>query len=230
MKTAPTRCPRVLLALLAAAAAGAAAAQPVLDSACGNPFVNTYGPHDYRNATQPVRHIVEDYHFTPRVEQLISGQSASVGSDLDYTLRAFPNHHRALVSMMNLGVRTKNPRPQGAQFSVECYFQRAIAFRPDDLIVHMLYARFLDGAKRRGDALREVDYVVSQAEDNPFTHYNTGLLYMELGEPAKALAQAHKAMALGFTRTELKQQLQAAGKWVDPPAAPEAPASAASAP
>lgn len=227
MKPASLRCPQAAIAVVVAVAAAAAAAQPAPESACGNPFVNNYGPHDYRNAAAPVRHIVEDYHFTPAVEQLIAGQSASIGSDLDYTLRAFPNHHRALVSMMNLGVRSKNPRPPGAQFSVECYFQRAITFRPDDLIVHMLYARYLGGANRRADALREVDYVVSQAQDNPFTHYNAGLLYMEMGEPAKALAQAHEAMRLGFTRSELKDQLKAAGKWAEPPAAP---ASAASAP
>src|SRR5678816_4417104 len=67
-------------------------------SACG-PLANAYGPFDYRtDRTGTTLSIVEDNHFTPAVEQLISGITSSVGGEIDYTLRAFPNHHRALLS------------------------------------------------------------------------------------------------------------------------------------
>ncbi len=206
---------------------GCSASAQQADLSCGNPFVNTFGPHDYRTDKGPNRRIVEDYHFTPNVESLISGQSASIGSDIDYTLRAFPNHHRALTSMMNLGLRTKSARPPGAQFSVECYFKRALLFRPDDTIARMLYAKHLADTGRKAEAVQALDATREKATDNAFTHYNIGLLYFEFGQTDKALVQAHKALSLGFERPELKARLQAANKWTEPP--PEDPASAASA-
>ena len=54
------------------------------------------------------------------------------GGDLDYTLRAFPNHHVALMAMAKLGEKQKTARPAGAKYGVECYFQRAVSFRGDD--------------------------------------------------------------------------------------------------
>jgi len=199
------------------------------DPSCGNPFVNGFGPHDYRVEQGQNRKIVEDYHFTPRVESLISGLSASLGGDIDYTLRAFPNHHRALVSMMNLGARLKRSVPPGAQFSVECYFKRAVQFRPDDTIARMIYAKFLTSDGRKPDAHRQLEFALQGAKDNAFTHYNAGLIYFEMGDFDKALVQAHRAQALGFDRPGgLKQQLQSAGKWAEAPAG--GPDSAASGP
>jgi tetratricopeptide (TPR) repeat protein len=169
---------------------------------------------------------VEDYHFSSRVESLISGQSSSIGGDLDYTLRAFPNHHRALVAMLNLGARTKVGDPPGVEFTVECYFKRAVQFRPDDAVARMLYVKYLGSNGRKPEALKQLDFVVEHAADNAFTHYNAGLLYLELAQFDRALAQAHKALELGFTRPDLRDKLKAAGKWVEP----AEPAAAASAP
>ena len=198
-------------------------------SACGNALVNTFGPHDYRVEHGYNRRIVEDNHFTLRVESLISGVSTSLGSDIDYTLRAFPNHHRALISMMNLGARMKSPMPPGAQFSVECYFMRALQFRQDDTIVRMIYAKYLATNGRKPEAIRQLETVSQGAKENGFTQYNAGLIYFEMGEFDKALLQAHRAMSLGFERSGgLRQQLEKASKWVDPP--PAGPAGAASGP
>ena len=198
------------------------------DPSCGNPFAHTFGPHDYRVEQGQKRKIVEDYHFTPRVESLISGLSGSLGADIDFTLRAFPNHHRALISMMNLGARMKSPMPPGAQFSVECYFKRALQFRSDDLIVRMIYAKYLAGAGRKPEAARQLEFVVQAAPDNAFTQYNVGLIYFEMGDLDQALLQAHRALSMGFERQGgLRQSLQKAGKWSEPASA--GPALAASA-
>lgn len=221
--------PRVAAAaicvLLASLASPWAAAQPA-DPACGNPFVNAYGPLDYRVEQGQKRKIVEDYHFTPRVESLIGGISGSLGAEIDYTLRAFPNHHRALIAMMKLGAKVKNPMPQGAQFTVECYFKRALLFRPDDTIARMIYAKYLAGSGRKPESIAQLDYAGRFAPNDGFTQYNAGLIYFEMGEFDKALQQAHRALELGFEWPGLKQQLQTAGKWVDPP--PIEAASAAS--
>ena len=205
---------------------GVAAAQPI--DGCGDPFVNTYGPFDYRNNQGPRLKIVEDYHFTPNIEALVSGNSGPVGGELAYTLRAFPNHHRALVALMKLEVKEKTPVPKGANFSVECYLLRAVRFRPDDTTARMLLARYLASKSRRDDAIKQLESTATYAKDNGFTHYNIGLGYLELNEHEAALSHAQKALALGFERTQLKERLQAAGKWRDAAATPE-PAAAASA-
>ena len=196
---------------------------------CGNPFNAKYGPFDYRTTGAEQKSLVETYHFTPLVEALLAGQSTNqVGGDIGYTLRAFPNHHRALIAMMNLGAKLKTPLvPQGV-YTVECYFERAIVFRPDDAIVRMIYAKFLSANGRKEEATKQLEVAATSAQDNGFTHYNIGLIYLEMGESDKALAEAQKAQQLGFMRDELKGRLVAAGKWVDPPAeAASAPAASA---
>lgn len=203
--------------LLAAGLATTGAMAQQADPACGNPFANSFGPYDYRTDRGQNLKVVEDFHFNPRVEALIRGQSGTVAGDLDYVLRAFPNHHRALVSMMRLGARTKGIRPQGAQFDVECYFKRALTFRPDDAVARMIYVQYLTANGRKPEAAAQLDQVVTSNKDSAITQHNAGLLYLEMGDTDKALAQAHRAAALGMQEHALKRQLQAAGKWVEPP-------------
>lgn len=187
-------------------------------SACGD-LKNGYGPFDYRTDRDKLG-IVEQYHFTPEVEALIRGKSSfRMGKDLSYTLNAFPNHHRALMSMMRYGQKLKTPQPPDADYSVECFFLRALRFRPDDTVARMMYATFLSTNARVPEALDELEQVAKAAGDNPFTCYNMGLIYLDMKEYEKALALAHKAMALGFGQTGLRDKLMAIGKW----RAPEVP-------
>lgn len=181
-------------------------------SSCGS-LENQYGPFDYRQQKGKLN-IVEQYHFTPNVESLVSGKSSTyVGGDLDYTLRASPNHHRALMAMMRLGEKLKTPQPQGLSYSVECYFERALRFRSDDSIVRMLYATYLFKNSREPEAVRQLGQASESAGDNPFTHYNIGLIYLDLKKYDQALAQAHRAYSLGFTQPALREQLKTLGKW-----------------
>lgn len=180
---------------------------------CGT-LQNAYGPYDYRTDRDKLP-IVDGAHFTPEVEALVRGATGQLGGDLDYTLRAFPNHHRALIAMMRLGERLRTPRAPSAKYDVECYFIRALAFRSGDTTVRMLYAKYLHSDRRKADALQQLSVARKQAGDNAFTHYNVGMLYMDFGETDLALEEAHAALALGFTRTDLRERLVAAGKWVD---------------
>ena len=60
------------------------------------------------HATTEQKHLVEGAHFSRENELLIRGTSQDrPGPDIDYTLRAFPNHPRALKSMMDLALREK---------------------------------------------------------------------------------------------------------------------------
>ena len=192
---------------------------------CGS-LTNHYGPFDYRTERTGRLRIVEGAHFTPEVEAVIRGHtSAYVGDDLSFTLRTSPNHHRALLAAVRLGERTKSPQPPHLEFSIECYFDRAIRFQPDDTVVRSLYAQYLGKSGRAAEAAKQLQTATALAKDNPLTHYNIGLVYFELKDYDHALAQAHKAAELGYVRPELPDRLKQVGKWQEP----SLPASAASA-
>lgn len=209
------------VALFLATTAGGVSAQMVAGGACGL-LENGYGPFDYRSDKSKLG-IVERFHFTPSVETLRAGNTSTfVGADLDYTLRAFPNHHRALMSMMNLGVREKVEKPRGAQFSVECYMQRAEVFRPTDGMVKTIYGLYLLKAGRTQDAIGKLEAARGLDERDYNVHYNLGLAYVELGNYEQALASAHRAYAAGFPLPGLRDKLKRAGKWRDLPVAARA--------
>jgi hypothetical protein len=191
--------------------------------ACGS-LQNGYGPYDYRT-DKPKLPIVEGAHFTAAVEALIRGSTSSLGpgGDLDYTLRAFPNHHRALVSVMNYGEKVKPRPPKDLPRSVECYFERALRFRPDDTVARMIYATYLAKNKREADANKQLDQVAAAANDNAFTYYNLGLIYFDIKNYDKALEHAHKAYGLGFEAVNLRDQLKKVGKWIEPAPKPDTP-------
>lgn len=210
----------VRLILVLAAAVGSASAQTVAGGACGS-LENGYGPFDYRSDKNKLS-IVETFHFTPSVETLKSGKSGYLGADLDYTLRAFPNHHRALMSMMKLGQREKVAKPRGAQFSVECYMQRAEVFRPTDGMVKTVYGLYLLKAGRAQEAIGKLEAARGLDERDYNVHYNLGLAYVELGNYDQALVSAHRAYAAGFPLPGLRDKLKRAGKWRDVPVAARA--------
>jgi tetratricopeptide (TPR) repeat protein len=187
--------------------------------ACGS-LTNAFGPFDYRTERGESLKLVESAHFTVVVENLLRGQNSGrlPGGDLDYTLRAYPNHHRALISVMRYGEKNNSLQPRDLRYSVECYFDRAVRFRPDDSVARMIFATFLSRNKRVPEALEQLERAKSTAKDNPFTHYNIGLIYLDMKQYDKALVEAHKAYGLGFTQPALKDGLVAAGKWTEPPA------------
>lgn len=191
------------------------AANAQLTSSCGSIY-NSYGPFDYRTANTQQRSLVEGAHFTPGVESLTHGKTGPFGGDIGYTLGVFPNHHRALVSMARLAEKEKADPPKDAQLTVVCFYERAIQFRSDDLIVRMLYAGYLIGKKRSADAVKQLEFVREQAADNAFTQYNVGMLYADMQDYDRALIQAHLAESQGFERPDLRKRLVDAGKWREP--------------
>jgi len=208
-----------LAALWLGLACGSTMAQQALPSICG-PLANAYGPFDYRTDKDKLT-IVDIHHFTPEVENLLRGKEGYLGSDLDYALRAFPNHHRALAAMMRYGKQLNVLQVPNANYSVECYFLRSLAFKPDDTTARMMFAIFLAEKKRLPEALQHLEYVKQSAGDSAITYNNLGLVYLEIGQPQKALEAAHKALELGFPGTALKDRLVAAHRWAEPASAPQ---------
>jgi hypothetical protein len=194
-------------------------------------------PEDYRKPSHRLR-TVETYHYGPNVEALIHPMQKGMtfGSDLDFTLWGYPNHHRALITLTRLAAREKTDKPAGAQFSVECYFARALLIAPDDVITRMIFVRYLGAQQKMPQALSNLKLVVQQAGENPLTHLNAGLVYMELGAYEEASAQARRVAELGFPSGRLSDELKRKGKWQGPPipedkpnnTAVEAPAATAS--
>lgn len=189
---------------------------------CG-PIANHYGPFDYRTQKDRLK-VVDEHHFTPEVEALIRGKSSlDIEADIAYTLHTSPNHHRALIAMTRLGEKRKMPKLPRAAYSIECYYDRAIRFVPNDTVVRALFAQYLAKNGRIGEALSQLDAAVTYAKDNPLSHYNIGLVYFDLGQYDKALVQAHKALELELDRTELSDLLKGVNQWREP--AKQSPAS-----
>jgi tetratricopeptide (TPR) repeat protein len=190
-------------------------------SGCG-PLENHYGPFDYRTATN--RSIVENVHFTPKVESLKGGNtSITAGGDINYTLRVYPNHQRALMAVMRLGEKEKRAQPRDMEYTVECWLERAERFQPDDSVVKGLYGVYLVRAGRPKDGVAKLDQALQSGGENANVRYNLGLAYFDLKRYDESLENAHKAYAMGFPLPGLRDKLKRAGKWRDASSAAQAP-------
>lgn len=193
---------------------------------CGS-LANHYGPFDYRSERDGRLRIVERFHFSPEVEALIHGESGYIGADLDYVLMTSPNHHRALMSTVRYGERLKTSQPPAMKYSIDCYFDRAIRFQPDDTVVRELFAQYLAKGGHVKEAKEQLKAASNYAKDNAISHYNIGLIYFDLKDYDSALEQAQLASEEGFPRPELRDKLKGVGKWQDPPAAGNSGAASA---
>ena len=195
---------------LVSPAAIAAQKQPY----CGE-LKNAYGPFDYmdRFNLKNELDIVEVYHFNSNVENLISGQSSSIGGDLSYTLRAWPNHHRALVALFKYSIKEKSTRIVGLKYPVECYFDRAIRMNTKDAQVRSIYSAFLSHHNRNKEALKQLRVAANLEPNNATILYNLGLLYFKQKNYEKAGHYAKQAYALDFPLPGLRNKLIQVGKW-----------------
>lgn len=181
---------------------------------CGD-LKNGVGPFDYvnRHSLRESLDVVEAFHFTFNVENLISGSTGDIAGDIDYTLRAWPNHHRALVSLAKLSIRDKSTRFPGLKYPVECYFDRAIRMNATDAKVRSIYGGYLLQQGRNKEAVEQLEIAVNLEPDNTTALYNLGLLHFKQKNYEKANDYAQRAYALDFPLQGLKNKLIAAGKW-----------------
>lgn len=179
---------------------------------CGD-LQNAEGPWDYRSATPKLRTLIEHYHFTASVATLTKGESSSLGADISYTLRAFPNHPRALMAIAELARRQRRDPPIGSPYTVQCWFARAIEFRPDDAQVRTIVGIELLKDQHRAQAIEELRKAIALAPDNANAHYNLGLAYFEDRQFDEALTEAKTAYTLGFPLPGLRDMLQREHRW-----------------
>lgn len=195
------------------------------------------GSFDYNDPMgRPKLPVVENAHFTYEVESLTRGHTGqAIMPDLQYTLNAYPNHPRALQSLVRLSAREKTDRLPGSSRTVTCFLKRAIDFAPNDMVPRMLLAKHYSQQGKVDDALKVLQEAEALAPGDANLAYNMGLLYVEKKQYDQALIYAHKAYQAGFPLPGLRDKLKRAGQWREPepktvdadakPAPAEAPAA-----
>jgi tetratricopeptide (TPR) repeat protein len=177
---------------------------------CGS-LSNPYGPYDYNDpvARQQNLPVVERHHFNANVQSLRSGQTGSLAHDLGYTLRAFPNHHAALDSASRYELKGGRMSDQDIK-GAECFFKRAIAFRPDDETVRMLYANHLVKRKKNVEAREQYFKALELAPESAEVNYNAGLFFLAEGDVVRAKELATIAYQHGYPLPGLRNKIAAA--------------------
>ena len=191
----------------------------VLFAASGTAHALCGGPLDDNNFHRPVDvndpadkdkvFLVVKYHFTPEVAALIRGSTSKLPGDIHYTLRHIPNHYGALDAMARY--QLKNPAESHEYFTADCYFERALAFRPKDARLYMLYVTYLHRAKRYDQALAMYARAEELGLDTPELYYNRGLLEFQRDNLDQAATYAAKAYAGGYPLPALRDKLVKAG-------------------
>lgn len=179
---------------------------------CGS-LDNAYGPFDYTNAQHRRDRlpIVEAGHFNADVENLVKGMTGRIYGDLEYTLRAFPNHPRALWSLARLHLREKTTHLAGGKYSIDCWFDRAMRMNRSDPTVYYIYGMYLHRAGEISKALEQYLVSLSLDDNNAEVHYNVGLLYLSLGQLDQSAEHAKRAYSMGFPLPGLKRKLRDRG-------------------
>jgi hypothetical protein len=172
-----------------------------------------FGPFDYTvrtDANIKALNLVHGGHFPPETERL-THRNAHLG--LNYTLSAWPNHHRALYSAINYRMKRGQPYYNEEFAPVECWFQRAINFSPKDGTTHMLYGMYLHKLDFRSEALEEYRIAEKLSPSDLNLKYNLALLLIELEKYAEAKKYAKHLYNEGFPLPGLRNKLVEAGYW-----------------
>lgn len=185
---------------------------------CSRHSGSGYGPYDYTQRIKYAKNLklVEGAHFNNRVESLIAGAKPTVKNplpDLDYTLRAFPNHHRALNTAIRYEVTDPKRFKSHKFIPVECYLIRAIHYSPKDAISHMLYGIYLHRTQQLSKALIHYQQANTLNPRDLQIQYNLGLLLVDLKRYDEALDIANLIYTNDFPLSGLKNKLSESGHW-----------------
>ncbi len=211
-----------------------------------------FGPYDYyRPPAEPRGAIalVEREHLGFKVaEQMFKKDYCGYYLNLDYTLRAFPNHPKALPMMAKfLESHSTCPPSRKTEVTVEAaaialesgtwqernmeyYYGTAIHFVTEDTRVipkhaetHVLYGDWLRKNGEYGKAQKQYETALALKPGSADAHYGMGLMYLDQNNSAKAAEYAKKAYTLGKPPAELRDRLVASGVWQATPTGKQAP-------
>jgi len=150
---------------------------------------------------------VEKGHLVPGIRQLRQGDLRHAHNSLDFVLRWYPNHPRALNLYSKLAMKRQRPD------SALPYFDHAVQFGPDDISTRILYGihRYRMGDYRK--AVERFNQALAIKPDYAEAHYNLGLTFLKLDAPQKALQHAKRAYDQGYPLPGLREKLRARGAW-----------------
>jgi tetratricopeptide (TPR) repeat protein len=199
-----------------------------LAHACDLNLSNSVGPWDYydsinnvRNGENPMGNIkrVTNVHLTPGMLRLEKRASGTFSGDIDYTLRAIPNHPAGLDLASRLEKRLSQPgaeltnllKYERPKHTAECYFKRAIALAPNRSYTYVVYGIHLHRFGKYEDASKAYAQALALGSDTIETNYNYGLSLVKSGRFAEAEQQAKIAYQGGFPLPGLRNMLQQQG-------------------
>lgn len=195
------------------------------DFDCG-PLENGVGPWDYRDPTLDLptgdapkgrRKLVENVHFKRRTEAL-DGNLEVVAGDLAYTLRAFPNHPRAMLSLARLedklATLPKGRAKPKLSMTLECAIDRALRFVSDDPVIWEVQGIVLHRRKRYEAALEAYGRAEELGRTSAQLDYNVGLLLFDMQRYDESVVRATRAYGRGFPLQGLRNKLSIVGRTV----------------
>ena len=166
-------------------------------------------PHDYyaTPAGSELLRNVENYHMGPARKKMADKSYNYAQGDIDFMLRYFPNHPRALALMGEVATQTKRP------FLARKYFDRAIELYPERGGTYIVYGVFLHKAGDVQDAIKQYRTGLKLSPGDMDGHYNLGLALVQAGQYKEANRHAQKAYALGHPLRGLRAKLERANAW-----------------
>lgn len=182
------------------------------------------GPWDYYDAinSQPnganrMGNIkrVTNAHLTQKNLQMLRNRDR-LTDDLDYTLRAIPNHPDALnlasrlERMLNSDFVPQNMKYEKMTKSADCYFQRALKLRKH-AGTYEVYAIHFHRNKKYSEAKEQHIKAMNLGSKSANSHYNHALTLIKLEEYQEAEQHAKIAYKLGYPLPGLRKQLQKHG-------------------
>lgn len=195
-----------------------------------------YGPFDYYDPPKHSIQLVERAHLGPKTELLAEeGRWCRYFSDLDYTLRAFPNHPKGLVKMSQFlehhAACNRKPSKKKKSKSVadiyaeleegawrertpEYYFDRAIKYRSQYAETHILYGRYLFRKHKLEKSEKEflvAANLINTASQKATTNYYMSLINLEKGDCKMAKQFAGKSYKSGYDILDLKEKIEKSG-------------------
>jgi len=180
------------------------------------------GRRDYRLMRSNAKDLIDlenhgRFHIDTAIKQLRSGANINSGvmNNLHFVLHKVPNDQRALSVLIEwdaAGGRDKD------YASPACYFTWARQFAPDDPSVWIYGGYYFYRHRDLAQAQRWWERAVALDPSNAEAHYNLGLLLADTGQYDAARTHAWAAYQAGYPLPGLRNKLQVAGQWRDPPA------------